>query len=109
MRAAGYQSLWDAKQGPLPGGYARQLYGDLCNYAHSRPGFTDGDLRSSNGPIYVGRVFLEWYYAYLRTVSLCSISTFLARPSGDRSAFADLFTDDPKVLPPDLLAAFKFV
>ncbi len=109
IRAAGYQSLWDTKKGALPGGYARRLYRDLCNYAHSRPGFTDGDLRSSNGPIYVGSVFRDWYYAYLRTISLCSISMFLARPSGDRSAFAELFTDDPNVLPPDVREAFKLV
>jgi hypothetical protein len=109
MRAAGHQSLWDAKKGVLPGGYARRLYRDLCNYAHSRPGFTDGDLRRSNGPIYVGGVFLDWYYAYLRATSLCSISMLLARPAGDRAAIAELFTDDPNVLPADLRDAFKSV
>lgn len=109
MRATGYQSLWDAKRGELPGGYARRLYRDMCNFAHSRPGFTDGDLRCSNGPIYVASVFRNWYYAYLRTTSLCSILMFLARPHGDLSAFADLFTDDPNVLPPELLEAEKLV
>jgi hypothetical protein len=109
MRVTGHQSLWDAKRGELPGGYARRLYRDMCNFAHSRPGFTDGDLRSSNGPIYVASVFRDWYYAYLRTTSLCSILMFLARPHGDLSAFADLFTDDPNVLPPELLEAGKLV
>ncbi len=109
VRAAGHQSLWDAKQGALLGGYARRLYRDMCNYAHSRPGFTDGDLRRSNGPIYVGSVFWDWYCAYLRVTSLCSILMFLARPNGDRSAFADLFTDDPNIIPPDLLEAMKLV
>jgi hypothetical protein len=99
MRGAGYQSLWDQKQGALPGGYSRRLYRDLCNYAHSRPGFTDGDLWQSNGPIYVGRVFQDWYYAYLQTVSLCCISVLLAWPKGDRSALTGLLTDDPQVLP----------
>jgi hypothetical protein len=109
MRDAGRQSLWDAKDGALPGGYARRLYKEMCNYAHSRPGFTDGDLRKSNGPIYVGRVFWDWYYAYLRTVSLCAILICLARSSGDRLPLTELFTDDPAVLPPDVLEAFKFV
>jgi hypothetical protein len=109
MRAAGHQSLWDAKKGTSSGGYARRLYRDLCNYAHSRRGFTDADLRRSNGPIYVGNVFRDWYYAYLRTTSLCSIVLFLGRARGDRPAFADLFTDDPNVVPPDLLEAVKFV
>jgi hypothetical protein len=109
LRAAGHQSLWDAKQGKLPGGYARRLYKELCNYAHSRPGFTDADLRKSNGPIYVRSVFFDWYYAYLRTASLCSISMLLARPKGDRPAITELFTDDPAVIPPDALEAFKLV
>lgn len=109
MKADGHQSLWDAKRAGLPGGYSRRLYRSMCDFAHSRPGFTDGDLRCSNGPIYVSSVFWDWYLAYLQTTSLCSILMFLARPSGDRSAFADLFTDDPNVLPPDLLEALKLV
>lgn len=109
MRAAGHQSLWEAGNGVLRGGYCRRLYRDMCNFSHSRPGFTDGDLRCSNGPIFVETVFRDWYFAYLRTVSLCSILMLLARPHGDRSAFADLFTDDPNVLPPDLRDAIKFV
>lgn len=109
VRAAGDQSLWDARQGTRQGGYARRLYRELCNYAHSRPGFTDGDLRSSNGPIYVGKVFLDWYYAYLRTISLCSISMFLARRDQDVSEFRDLFIDDDRILPADLRAAFKLL
>jgi hypothetical protein len=107
MRAAGHQSLWDPRKGALLGGYGRRLYRDLCNYAHSRRGFTDADLRRSNGPIYVESVFRDWYYAYLRTTSLCSIVLFLARAQRDRSALADLFTDDPNVMPPDLLEAIK--
>lgn len=109
LRVMGYQSLWDAKdpRRNLPGGYARRLYSELSNYAHSRPGFTDGDLWKSNGPIYVGKVFFDWYFAYLRTISLCSVSMLFARPTGNRSALTELFTDDPNVLPPDLLEAFK--
>lgn len=109
LRNAGHQSLWDAKRAELSGGYSRRLYREMCNFAHSRPGFTDGDLRSSNGPIYVHKVFWDWYYAYLRTVSLCSIMLFLARPDGDRTTFADLFTDDPEVVPPELLESIKVV
>lgn len=108
MRAGG-QSLWDTKRGALPGGYVRRWYRDLCNYAHSRAGFTDGNLWESNGPIYVHKAFWDWYCAYLRTVSLCSILMFLARPHGDRRLFADLFTRDPDVIPADLMRARKLV
>ena len=109
MRAAGHQSLWDAKRDALPGGYARCLYKRMCDFAHSRPGFTDADLRASNGPIYVARVFRNWYFAYLQTTSLCSVSMALARPNGDRSIFTDLFIDDANVLTADLLEAGKLL
>lgn len=109
LRSKGHQSLWDAKRTGAPGGYSRRLYKDLCDFAHSRPGFTDGDLWCSNGPIFVARVFWDWYYAYLRTISLCAISMFLARPNGNRAAFSDLFIDDPNVVPPDLLEALHLV
>ena len=109
MRAAGHQSLWDAKRGALPGGYARRLYRQMCDYAHSRPGFTDADLRESTGPIYVPGVFWNWYCAYLQTISLCSLQMLLARSTGDRSAFTDLFIDDPSVIASDLLEAKKLL
>jgi hypothetical protein len=107
MRDAGYRSLWDARDRGVDGGYARLLYKELCNYAHTRPGFAEGDLWKSNGPIYAGRVFLDWYYSYLRTISVCVVSILLGRAGADRSALAELFIDDPNVLPPDVLRAFE--
>ncbi len=109
LKSKGHQSLWDARRAGSPGGYSRRLYRNMCDYAHSHPGFTDGDLRCSNGPIYVSSVFWDWYYAYLRTTSLCAVLMFLARPKGDRAAFADLCIDDPNVLPPDLREAIQLV
>jgi hypothetical protein len=109
LRSKGHESLWDARRAGSPGGYSRRLYRNMCDFAHSRPGFTDGDLRSSNGPIYVSNVFRNWYYAFLRTTSLCSVLMLLARPKGDRAAFADIFIDDPNILTPDLLDAFQLV
>jgi hypothetical protein len=109
MRTAGYQSLWDKKRAGLPGGYSLRIYREMCNFGHSRPGFTDGNLRSSNGPIYVAKIFWDWYVAYLRVISLCSIFMFLARPSGDLRAYEDLFTDDPNVVPAELRQAKKIL
>jgi hypothetical protein len=99
----------DARRAGSPGGYSRRLYRNMCDFAHPRPGFTDGDLRCSNGPIYVSSVFSDWYYAYLLTTSLCAVLMLLARPKGDRAAFADLFIDDPNVLPPDLIEALQLI
>jgi hypothetical protein len=107
MRSKGHESLWDARRTGSQGGYSRSLYKNMCDFAHSRPGFSNGDLWCSNGPIYVSNVFWDWYYAYLRTTSLCAIMMFLARPTGEREAFEDLFTNDPNILPMDLLEALK--
>jgi hypothetical protein len=111
MRGAGHQGLWDQpnSRSGTPGGFARRLYKDLCNYAHSRPGFTDGDIRKSNGPIYVEDAFMDWYHALLGVISLCSLCVGVARPAGDRAALATLFTDDPRVLPTDVRHAFNLI
>lgn len=109
LRSKGYDSLWDAKRAALPGGYGRRFYRNLCDFAHSRPGFTDGDLRLSNGPIYVPKVFRDWYFAFLQSTSLCAVLLLLARPTSDPAAFTDLFIEDRNVLPPDLLEAFQLV
>jgi hypothetical protein len=105
------QSLFDAKDKTrgLAGGHARQWYGELCNYAHSRPGFTDTDLWSSNGPIYVPEVFSAWHRACLHTFSLCAVLVRLARPQADRSEVAALFTDRDGIVPEELRRAFALV
>lgn len=82
------------------------LLGTL-QYAHTRPGYSESALWKSNGPIYKPEAFMEWYYAFRRTVSLCAVSILLAQPGADRLLLADLFTDDTNVLPPDLFAAFE--
>lgn len=83
-------SLFDAKgrTRELPGGPARQWYAKLCNYAHSRPGFAEGSLWQSNGPIYVREAFREWHRAWLHTVSLCAVLILIARPQADRQEIA---------------------
>jgi hypothetical protein len=108
LRRLGGQSLFDAKdkKAGRDGGYARQWYTALCGYAHSRPGLTDGDLRESNGPIYVAKAFRDWYCAYLRTVSICSVLILLCRPGDDRGQAMKLFTDDDTIVPADVRQAF---
>ena len=102
------QSLFDPKDKTrgLVGGHARQWYGDLCDYALSRPGFADGDLWCSNGPIYVAEVFRSWQRAWLHTVSLCAVLVLLARRGGERKEIAALFTDRGDVVPDELRRAF---
>lgn len=103
------QSLFDPKDPSrgLAGGHARQWYGELCNYAHSRPGFADADLWCSNGPIYVAEVFRNWRRAWLHTVSLCGVLVLLVRPGAERMETAALFTDREGIVPDELRQAFR--
>lgn len=107
LRTSG-QSLFDARDRSrgVAGGFARELYGDLCNYSHSRPGFAEGDRWSSNGPVYVHETFREWHCAWLNTVSLCAVLILIARPRADRRGVAALFTDKVDIVPEDLRHAF---
>lgn len=106
MRRSG-PSLFDAKDRTrgLPGGHARQWHAVLCDYAHSRPGFAEGDLWESNGPVYVPKAFREWHRAWLHTVSLCAVLILLARPDANRQEVARLFSDRPDVVDHDLRRA----
>ena len=108
LRRSG-QSLFDPKDKTrgLGGGHARQWYGELCDYAHSRPGFADGDLWCSNGPIYVAEVFTTWRRAWLHTVSLCAVLILLARPGAERKDIAALFTDREDVVSDELRRALS--
>jgi hypothetical protein len=108
LRRSG-QSLFDPKDRTrgFAGGHARQLYGELCDYAHSRPGFADGDLWCSNGPIYVAEVFRNWQRAWLHTLSLCAVLVTLARAGAERKEIAKLFTDRGDIVPDELRRAFS--
>lgn len=63
----------------MNGGWIRRLFGDLSNFAHSRPGYTNGDLWNSNGPVYDQNAFNKSYSYYLNTMSACYILVKLAR------------------------------
>lgn len=63
-----------------PGGFARRLYGKLCNYSHGRPGFAHGEIWDSNGPVFVPRAFTQWAVAFLQVYSFCLIACRLAQP-----------------------------
>jgi hypothetical protein len=110
LRKSG-QSLFDAadRGRGLAAGHVRQWYRSFCNYSHSRPGFTEGDLWTSNGPVYVHEAFREWHRAWLHAISLCAVLILIARPQGDRPEVAALFTDHAEIVTEDLIRAFEVV
>jgi hypothetical protein len=62
-----------ARFGNKPNGVFRHLYEDLCRYAHSRPGFTNGDIWQSNGPVFVGSGCTQFWLDYCDTLLACSV------------------------------------
>ncbi len=63
-----------------PNGVMRDIYKDVCRYAHSQPGYTSGDIWQSNGPVFVPRAFQQFWFDYRDVVIACYILTKLAYP-----------------------------
>lgn len=64
-------SLFAQKKAGSSGGWARCLYSKLCNYAHSRPGYTNPDMVQSNGPVYNGEIFLKTVKMQIKVYLYC--------------------------------------
>lgn len=73
--------LFRQKTGSDPGGFARRLFGRLSKYTHGAPGFTDGDMWESNGPVFAPNVFKNWHTAFLQTYAFGLIACRLAMPN----------------------------
>ena len=58
----------------------RNLYADVCRYAHSAPGFTNAEIWSSNGPVFVGRGFTQFWLDYCDTLIVCYVLLKLGYP-----------------------------
>jgi hypothetical protein len=74
------QGTRDASGGWVGRGWLRRLYNHLCNYSHSRPGFTSGDLWSSNGPVYDTDAFHRCFDIQIETFAACYLLTKIAKP-----------------------------
>jgi hypothetical protein len=61
-------------------GWMETFYYKLCDYAHSRPGSSDGDMWRSNGPIYVGFVANRVFQLQTSTYGACYVLAKVGRP-----------------------------
>jgi hypothetical protein len=77
-------NLFRQKAGTDPGGFARRLFGKLSKFTHGGPGFTDGDMWKSNGPVFVRAAFVDWAICFIQVYSFCLIVCHLAEPKLDR-------------------------
>ncbi|MBR7830416.1 hypothetical protein KDK95_29215 [Actinospica sp. MGRD01-02] len=55
------------------GGVIRQLYRELCHFAHGSPGHTNADMWASNGPVFVPEAFGRFWGNYRDTFLACSL------------------------------------
>lgn len=108
LRTTVSDSLFDQKGVRSEGGFARRIYSGISNFAHSRPGSADGDLRKSNGPIYVRSAFNHVAWVQFETFALCFALTLLARPKLRMPPeVTDLFADVKRVKSRVTRAAFQ--
>lgn len=99
----------DSVFGQTPKGLVRRLFVELSKYTHGVPGYTDGDFRQSNGPIFLEKTFLDWCVAALKTYTIVLHELKLVHPLLDslplgppsltldkfrRDVLADLPTDE---------------
>ncbi|HXR39202.1 MAG TPA: hypothetical protein VN776_08915 [Terracidiphilus sp.] len=108
LRSVANDSLFDQKDALHEGGFVRRIYSGVSDFAHSRPGYADADLRKSNGPIYVRSAFNHVAWVQFETIGLCFLLVLLARP-GMRvpPVVVDLFADVKRVRSRVTRAAFQ--
>jgi hypothetical protein len=82
-RSAGDDLFRQKRSGQDPGGFARSLFGELSNFTHGKPSFTDFDIWESNGPIFVAGAFENWVGASARVYALATLEVKLGSPGID--------------------------
>ena len=61
-------------------GVVREIYAHLCRYAHSHAGHANADIWQSNGPVWVGRGFTQFWVDFCDTVGLCHVLLKIGYP-----------------------------
>lgn len=101
-------TLFAQRSSTSDGGYVRRTFSALSDFAHSRPGCTDGDIRQSNGPIYVARAFEDIAALRLKTFALCFALVWLGRGERPAGIVATLF-EPSDALPGVIVSALEFL
>ena len=66
--------------GNNPVGVLRTLYADVCRYAHSRSGHTNADIWRSNGPVFIGRAFTQFWLDFCDILLMCYVLLKIGYP-----------------------------
>jgi hypothetical protein len=108
LRATVNNSLFGQRNPPDDGGFLRRMFGGISDFSHARPGHADGDMRRSNGPIYVGSAFKHVAWVHFEALGVCFVLVLLTRPKQRLPAPAvELFHDVRRLKSRVTRAAFE--
>ena len=100
LRLKMHYSIFGQKSSMNREGWARKLYSELSNFAHSRPSHSSAMMwKGSNGSIYVPSSFGKVFALYLDTAALTYVLLKLARPAFKRPLAAKYIFHSPNALP----------
>lgn len=103
-------SLFDQRTPRSKAGWARRLFGEISDFSHSRPGFTDFSMRQSNGPVYREPAFRRSMWLQVETMALLFILMLIAKPGTRFSpTVAALLGNKSKVQSRVTRAAFRIL
>jgi len=97
LQASAGDDLFRQRTKDNDGGLVRRLFRTLSHYAHGQPRFTDADIWSSNGPVFVPAAVKTWRDLYLSTYAVALLEARLAEPalehlgSGSENTAEELF------------------
>lgn len=75
--------------GVNPSGVLRSLYANVCRYAHSQPGHTNADIWQSNGPVFIGGAFTQFWLDFCDVLLVCYILLKIGYPALNLPDVAD--------------------
>lgn len=78
--AVGDDLFSQKRQASTGGGFVRRLFSELSKFTHGAPGFTDSDMRNSNGPIFVSEAYEGWLNKFRQVYALAILEAQIAKP-----------------------------
>jgi hypothetical protein len=88
-----------------PNGWMEALYNELCAYTRSRPDSSDGEMWSSNGPVYVTVAANLVFELQASTYATCYLLAKIGRPNFGLPAGSEFLFTTPDLLWRDDIAA----
>lgn len=110
LRAKVNDTPFDQRALRSKGGFVRRLFGDISDYSHSRPGFTDFSMQQSNGPVYREDAFKFCIWLETEVLALLFVLLLVAKPGIRLNPIvAELFADSRRVKSRVTRAAFRIL